>query len=57
MDFPLPLPEPCRVFGKRKWEEPNRIRKLTPFAPEASRSSVRPSRTLRAADAVAYGHP
>jgi hypothetical protein len=20
MDFPLPLPEPCRVFGKRKLE-------------------------------------
>jgi len=20
MDFPLPLPEPCKVFGKRKWE-------------------------------------
>ena len=22
MDFPLPLPEPCRVFRKRKWEGP-----------------------------------
>jgi hypothetical protein len=53
--FPLPLPASCRGNGKRKWQ-PNRIER-GPLLRQGSRSSERPSRTLRAAYAVAYGHP
>ena len=45
--LPLPLPASCRGDGKRK-SEPTRTRTAVPLLRQASRSSERPSRTLRA---------
>jgi hypothetical protein len=50
--FPLPLPASCRGNGKRNGNRTASER--GPLLRQGSRSSERPSRTLRAAYAVAY---